>query len=45
MFSVNVKAIIKNENKILTSRHSSKEEHAGGKLSFIGGTVEGIDKD
>ncbi|MFC0476793.1 NUDIX hydrolase [Robertmurraya beringensis] len=40
MFAINVEGLIIKENKVLIGRRSLNEEHAGGMLSLIGGTVE-----
>ena len=40
MFFVNVEGAIYKDNKWLLIRRSEKEEHAGGQLSLVGGTVE-----
>ncbi|ABS20533.1 NUDIX hydrolase [Bacillus cytotoxicus] len=40
MFAVNVEGLIIKDSKLLIGRRSLNEEHAGGKLSLIGGTVE-----
>ena len=40
MFIVNVEAAINHEGKWLVIERSQKEEHAGGMLSLVGGTVE-----
>ena len=40
MFVINVEGAIYRNGKWLTIERSSKEEHAGGLLSLVGGTVE-----
>lgn len=40
MFHVNVEAAVYKEEKWLIIGRSTKEEHAGGLLSLVGGTVE-----
>ncbi|GGE61716.1 NUDIX hydrolase [Priestia taiwanensis] len=40
MYVINVDAAIHHEGKWLIIRRSTKEEHAGGLLSLVGGTVE-----
>ncbi|MBU5266616.1 NUDIX hydrolase [Virgibacillus proomii] len=40
MFTVNVEGAVIKDDKWLICRRSNKEEHAGGKLSLVGGTVE-----
>lgn len=40
MFYVNVEGAVYKENKWLVIERSLKEEHAGGLLSLVGGTVE-----
>ncbi|MEH6938581.1 NUDIX domain-containing protein [Bacillus sp. JJ664] len=40
MFTVNVEAAINHDGKWLVIERSKKEEHAGGMLSLVGGTVE-----
>ncbi|NEW07510.1 NUDIX domain-containing protein [Paenibacillus sp. SYP-B3998] len=40
MFAINVEGLIIKDNKVLIGRRSMNEEHAGGKLPLIGGTVE-----
>lgn len=40
MFIVNVEAAVFKEDKWLIIKRSTKEEHAGGQLSLVGGTVE-----
>ncbi|WP_102272103.1 NUDIX hydrolase [Cytobacillus massiliigabonensis] len=40
MFYVNVEGAVYKENKWLIIERSMKEGHAGGLLSFVGGTVE-----
>ncbi|WP_391117023.1 NUDIX hydrolase [Psychrobacillus sp. L3] len=40
MFFVNVEGAIFKEDKWLLIRRSTKEAHAGGELSLVGGTVE-----
>ena len=40
MFYLNVEAAVKKDNKWLIIGRSEKEEHAGGLLSLVGGTVE-----
>ncbi len=40
MFYVNVEGAVFREDKWLIIRRGSKEEHAGGLLSLVGGTVE-----
>jgi NADH pyrophosphatase NudC (nudix superfamily) len=40
MYGINVEAAIHHEGKWLIIERSMKEEHAGGLLSFVGGTVE-----
>jgi 8-oxo-dGTP diphosphatase len=42
MFYVNVEGAVLREDKWLIIRRGSKEEHAGGLLSLVGGTVENI---
>jgi 8-oxo-dGTP diphosphatase len=47
MFVINVEGAIYRDGKWLVIERSSKEEHAGGLLSLVGGTVEneGFSKD
>ncbi len=47
MFILNVEGAIQREGKWLIIERSTKEEHAGGQLSLVGGTVEneGFSKD
>ncbi|CAM3726970.1 NUDIX hydrolase [Mesobacillus thioparans] len=47
MFILNVEGAIQSEGKWLIIERSTKEEHAGGQLSLVGGTVEneGFSKD
>ncbi|KQL58337.1 MULTISPECIES: NUDIX hydrolase [Bacillaceae] len=47
MFIVNVEGAVWNDGKWLVIERSSKEAHAGGLLSLVGGKVDasGIDKD
>lgn len=40
MFLVNVEGAVFKEGKWLVIERSSKEEHAGGKLSLVGGTAD-----
>ncbi|QFT89781.1 nucleoside triphosphate pyrophosphohydrolase [Bacillus sp. THAF10] len=40
MFLINVEAALYRGDKWLMIKRSSKEEHAGGTLSFVGGTVD-----
>lgn len=40
MFLINVEAAVFKEDKWLLIRRSTKEEHAGGELALVGGTVE-----
>ena len=40
MFFINVEAAVFKEDKWLLIRRSTKEAHAGGELSLVGGTVE-----
>lgn len=40
MFHINVEGAVHREGKWLIIARSSKEEHAGGLLSLVGGTVE-----
>lgn len=40
MFILNVEGAVYREGKWLVIKRSSKEEHAGGLLSLVGGTVE-----
>ncbi|HEX6593375.1 MAG TPA: NUDIX domain-containing protein [Bacillota bacterium] len=40
MFIVNVEGALKKDGKWLIIERSKKEEHAGGMLSLVGGTVE-----
>ncbi|MDI2586675.1 NUDIX domain-containing protein [Psychrobacillus sp. NEAU-3TGS] len=40
MFLINVEAAVFKEDKWLLIRRSTKEAHAGGELSLVGGTVE-----
>ncbi|WP_313893020.1 NUDIX domain-containing protein [Psychrobacillus sp.] len=40
MFYVNVEAAVFKDDKWLLIRRSMKEEHAGGELSLVGGTVD-----
>lgn len=40
MFIVNVEGAIRKDNKWLIIQRSTKEEHAGGQLSLVGGKVD-----
>ncbi|GIP32098.1 DNA mismatch repair protein MutT [Paenibacillus sp. J2TS4] len=40
MYIVNVEGAVFNEDKWLVIKRSTKEEHAGGTLSFVGGKVD-----